>query len=73
MIQRHATDMPWKSAHRSSCAGLRAEHHDWVSSPPERRPAKEAACCKFGGGIKTGKCPLGGRVGGVGGGAREKS
>ena len=47
------TDMPWKSAHRSSCAGLRAEHHDWVSSPPERRPAKEA-CCKFGGGIKTG-------------------
>ena len=46
-------DMPWKSAHRSSCAGLRAEHHDWVSSPPERRPAKEA-CCKFGGGIKTG-------------------
>ena len=59
-------DMPWKSAHRSSCAGLRAEHHDWVSSPPERRPAKEA-CCKFGGGIKTGVSGVAfcGRVDGV--------
>lgn len=47
------TDMPWRSAHRSSCAGLRPAHHDWVSSPPERRPAKEA-CCKFGGGVKKG-------------------
>ena len=51
MIRRHA-GTPWKSAHRSSCAGFAgAPRPGVVAAGSGRRRAR----CKFGGGIKTGR------------------
>ena len=47
------TDMPWKSAHRSSCAGLRAEHHDLECRRRQASPAK-AVAASSGAGLRLG-------------------